>query len=45
MGVRTRRPARIACDGCVSAPAMLLRERGFAQGRVVKSFALIAALG
>jgi len=24
---------------------MLLRERGFAQGRVVKSFALIAALG
>jgi len=24
---------------------MLLRGRGFAQGRVVKSFALIAALG
>jgi hypothetical protein len=29
----------------VSAQAVLLRVRGFAEGRIVKCFALMAALG
>jgi hypothetical protein len=39
------RAARADCDGRVSAQAVLLRVRGFAEGRIVKCFALMAALG
>jgi len=39
------RAARADCDEGVSAQAVLLRVRGFAEGRIVKCFALMAALG